>query len=107
MSHRVTTTTEMKDREHVRAACKQNNVSYTEQGDTFLFTSGPLKNASLDLRTGAISGDTDFGHTKAAFGCLKQAYGEAKYKFECQRQGIQIESRTVENGNIVLLCAMA
>lgn len=108
MSHRVTTETEMKDRELVKAACKQQGVTFNESGDSIHFTGGTLSGATLNLKTGTISGDTDYGHNRQTLGALRQAYGEAKYRFECQKQGIQIESRTVEkNGDIVLICAMA
>ncbi len=108
MSHRVTTETEMKDREILKSACKQQGVSYSEQGNNIRFTSGPLANATLDLSTGRVSGDTDYGHSRQTMGALKQAYGEAKYTFECVKQGIQIESREVQkDGKIVLICAMA
>jgi len=109
MSHRVTTETEMKDRELVKAACKAQGVSFSDSaGNTIHFTGGKLQGASLDLKTGRISGDTDYGHNAKTLGALRQAYGEAKYRFECARQGIQIESREVDKaGNIVLICAMA
>jgi len=109
MSHRVTTETEMTDRTLVKSACKQQGVNFTESGDTMHFTGGPLNGATLNLKTGQITGDTDYGHSRASLGALKQAYGEAKYLFECQKQGIQVESRTVDTktGDIILMLAMA
>lgn len=108
MSHRVTTETEIKDKALATQACKAAGVSYVEQGNDMLrFTSGKLNNATLDLRTGRISGDTDYGHTNEGLGALMQHYGEAKYRMECLKQGIAIESRLVDReGNIVLQCAM-
>jgi len=108
MSHRVTTETEIKDKALLAQACKTANVSFSEMGnETIRFTSGPLSNAVLDLKSGRITGDTDYGHTKSGLDTLKQHYGEAKYKNECSRQGIQIESRSVDHeGNIVLMCSM-
>jgi hypothetical protein len=109
MSHRVTTETEIKDKSLAVQAIKQAGLSYREVSDTqLMITSGSMKNASIDLRTGDISGDTDYHHTPEVLGMLRQHYGEAKYKLECQRQGITIESRTVDReGNIVLMCAMS
>jgi hypothetical protein len=108
MSHRVTTQSEIKDKALALAAAKSAGVSVVEEGEhTLRFTSGPLSRATLDLRTGTINGDTDYGHTNERFGVLKQHYSEAKYKLECARQGIMVESRSVdEHGNIVLYCAM-
>lgn len=108
MSHRVTTDTEIKDKALAIQACKTAGISYTEQGnDVIRFTSGGLQNATLDLRSGRITGDTDYGHTQDKLGALRQAYGEAKYRYECQKQGISIESRQTEkNGDIVLMWSM-
>jgi hypothetical protein len=108
MSHRVTTDTEIKDKTLAIQACKTAGISYVEQGnDSLRFTSGKLNNATLDLRSGRITGDSDYGHTSEALGVLKQAYGESKYRQECMKQGISIESRVVDQqGNIVLMCAM-
>jgi hypothetical protein len=107
MSHRVTTDTEIKDRVLLTQAAKSAGVTFTEHGSTIRFTSGPLASATLDLSTGRITGDSDYGHTSSGLGVLKQHYGEAKYKAECSRQGIQIESRSLDReGNIVLMCSM-
>lgn len=107
MSHRVTTETEIKDKVLLAQACKTAGITFTEAGEQVRFTSGKLQNASLDLRTGRITGDSDYGHTHEGLGVLRQCYGEAKYKAECARQGISIESRTLDReGNIVLMCSM-
>ncbi len=107
MSHRVTTETEIKDKALLVQACKTTGITFSEQGEQIRFTSGKMANATLDLRTGRITGDSDYGHTSSGLGELRQAYGEAKYKGECARQGIQIESRSVDReGNIVLMCSM-
>jgi hypothetical protein len=108
MSHRVTTETEIKDKVLLTQACKSANITFTEMGhEQIRFTSGALSNATLDLKTGRITGDSDYGHTSSGLSALKQAYGEAKYKGECARQGISIESRTVDReGNIILMCSM-
>ena len=106
MSHRVTTETEIKDKALATAALKTAGISYQESGQTIRFTSGPLANATLDLSTGRISGDTDYGHSPAKLAELKMFYGEAKYKLECNRNGIMVESRTVNKaGEIELLCS--
>ena len=107
MSHRVTTQTEVKDKALAIQAAKAAGINVTEDGDYLRFTSGALNHAVLDLRTGLISGDTDFGHTSEKLGLIKMHYSEAKYKLECARQGIMVESRMVnKNGEIEMICAM-
>ena len=108
MSHRVTTQTEIKDKRLAMEALKKAGMTFVENGDSLRITSGRLSNATIDLRTGSISGDTDYGHSATVLREVIQAYGEAKYRQECQRQGIQVESRSVDQkGNVVLLCHMA
>lgn len=108
MSHRVTTETEIKDKTLALQAAKTMGITAVENGkDSLRFTSGPLANSYLDLRTGRITGDTDYGHSASSLGALTQAYGEAKYRQECLRQGISIESREIDReGRIVLMCSM-
>jgi hypothetical protein len=106
MSHRVTTQTEIKDKGLAIQALKHAGLSYREVGDQISITSGRMANSTIDLRTGTISGDTDHGHTRETLGMLRQYYGEAKYRAECAKQGISIESRAVnKEGHIVLTCA--
>jgi hypothetical protein len=108
MSHRVTTQTEIKDKNFAVQALKSAGLSYREVGEQIHITSGRLANATLDLRSGLISGDTDHGHSSETLGMLRQHYSEAKYRAECQKQGISVESRTVnKEGHIVLMCSMA
>ena len=107
MSHRVTTSTEIKDKALAMQAAKAAGIGVVDDGSYLRFTSGALLNATLDLRTGTISGDTDYGHTSEKLGVLKMHYSEAKYKLECARQGIMIEERTVnKDGHVELICAM-
>lgn len=95
MSHRVTTETNMTDKSVATKVAKDQGISFTEVGNTIRFTSGKLNNASLDLTTGRITGDTDFQHTESVLGMLRQAYSEELYRRECLKQGIQVESREV------------
>jgi hypothetical protein len=108
MSHRVTTETEMKDKNLTVQALKNAGLSFQEVGSSQIrVTSGRMNNATIDLNSGRITGDTDHGHDPETLGMLRQFYGEAKYRAECTKQGISIESRTVEkNGTIVLMCSM-
>jgi hypothetical protein len=108
MSRRVTTKTEIKDKALAIQALKTADMSYREEGDSLFITSGALANARINLTTGEISGDSDYRHTTESLGALRQFYGEAKYRQECLRQGITIESRTINReGNIELVCMTA
>lgn len=95
MSHRVTTETSMTDKSVVAKVAKAQNYTFVESGNSIRFTSGKLNHAVLDLTTGRVSGDTDFGHTETILGALHQAYNEEIYRRECLKQGIQIEDRQV------------
>jgi hypothetical protein len=108
MSHRVTTQTEIKDKELAKAALQQAGYSFDERGNTLTVTSGDLRNASIDLTTGVITGDTDYRHSESRFGALRQFYSEQKYKKELARNGGYVESRmTDKEGNIILMCAVS
>ena len=107
MSHRVTTSTEIKDKSLAMQAAKAAGLSFVEEGNGLRFTSGTLNRAVLDLRTVTLSGDTDHGHTTEKLSLLKLHYSEAKYKLECARQGIMVESRVVnKDGEVELICSM-
>jgi len=112
MSHRVTTETNMTEKDVVLKVAKAQGINCSESANSIRFTGGQLNNAMLDLKSGRISGDTDFGHTESALGMLRQAYSEELYRRECLKQGIQIESRSVlsqhngQKGVIKLVVAM-
>lgn len=103
MSHRVTTKTEITDRELALAAFTAAGVQFKDNGnDQFRVTSGHYT-ADLNLKTGALSGDSD--HFRGgAFDTLKQHYAEQKYMWELRKAGHSVESRQVEkNGDIVIM----
>lgn len=105
MSHRVTTETEVKDKQLAIAALNQANYTFKDEGTTLRVTSGPLRNSTIDLKTGRITGDTDYGHKDSldSLGALKQAYGEAKYRKAVAQEGGSIVSRSVDvNGDVLL-----
>lgn len=108
MSHRVTVQTEIKDRALAIDALKAAGIQYREQGDFLYLTSGGYENSTLNLKTGQIQGDTDYGHNAGKLGVLRQHYAEAQFKQEAFRQGISIQSRTTDkDGNVVLHCRTA
>lgn len=108
MSRRVTTKTEIKDKDLAVQAMKAAGLQYQDQGESLYITSGPMRGATIDLRSGSISGDSDYGHTTEGLGMLRMHYGEAKYRRECLKQGITVESRSLNKaGEIELICNMA
>mgnify|MGYP001490949435 CR=1 FL=1 len=108
MSHRVTTKTEITDKELATAALKQAGFTFDERGTTLTITSGELRNAAINLQTGDVTGDSDYGHRASAFGALRQFYSEQKYKRELARNGGYVESRNVDKeGNIILMAAIS
>lgn len=108
MSRIITTRTEIKDKALAVLACQQAGVAFRDEGEVLVFTSGSLANSQLNLRTGDIVGDSDFGHSKTSLGMLRQYYSEAKFKAEAQKIGTVIDERTTnKEGEIVLMWHMA
>lgn len=105
MSRRITNKVDITERDVAIDALKLADLSFVAKGEhTLVITSGALKNATLDLRTGSVYGDSDFGHTEESFGVLRQYYAEAKLRLECMKNGTTIEERQTDcEGNIILL----
>lgn len=108
MSHRVTTETEIKDKACLDKALKAFNkagaagkgLEYTQKGNILTFTSGKLKNATLDLSTGQMAGDTD-NQSEADLGSLRQVYALEKVKADIVRRGGSVKSViTAKDGTI-------
>ena len=108
MSKRITTKTDIKDKGFAIQALKNAGLAYEEMGDTMLhIKSGDLANATIDLTTGTISGDTDY-HRKEVLGTLRKHYSEVKFRHEASREGVQIKQRIEQkDGSIKLVCRMA
>jgi hypothetical protein len=104
MSHRVTTKSEIKDAELAESALKQAGFSFDRRGNSILITSGELHGATINLQTGDIQGDSDYGHRADRFGALRQFYSEAKVKKEMAKNAGYVEERSVDQqGNIILM----
>jgi hypothetical protein len=104
MSHRVTTKTQITDKNLATQALKAAGWSYSEEGNSVLrINSGPMNRSVLDLRTGNITGDTDW-HNKGTLGALRRHYSEQKVRQEANKTGATIESREVlKNGDVRLV----
>lgn len=109
MSKRITTQTDIKDKGLAIKALGQLGLAYEEMGSTSLrITSGTLGNAVIDLTTGKVSGDTDYGHRRESLGDLRQAYAELKFRADAAKEGVQIKQRFVrQDGKVRLVCRMA
>lgn len=103
MSRRVSTQTEMKDKDLAIAALNQAGIMHEVIGNTIRMTSGFAANATLDLGTGIITGDDTFGHTPSNLGVLRQYYAEAVTKAEYLKSGTIIDERQNEGRNVILL----
>lgn len=106
MSRRITTKTQMTNKELTEQALKSAGLSYVEEGASmFRITSGDMRNATLDLRTGNIVGDTDL-HGRDTLGSLRKHYSEAQIRHRCLMEGHSIEERQVlQDGRVRLVCS--
>ena len=103
MSHRVTTQTEIKDRELALGAFKAAGIKFRDLGsNTFEVTTG-RSTATLNLTNGQIEGD-DMRWKEADFDVLKQHYAEQSLLWNLRRQGHTVQNREVnKEGDIVIL----
>jgi hypothetical protein len=119
MSKRTEVKTTMTDKRFVIEAFKREGLQYEEMSDTVLrITSGTLEHATLDLTTGILTGDSDYGHRPSSIGKLNRHYSEALARFRAMRNGAQIQSckeekvqvnvhgRMVEQTQVRLHCRM-
>lgn len=104
MSHRISFKSEIKDHDLTVGALELLKYNYRKDSATkFTILDGPLRNATINLETGEVIGDTDW-HNRDVLGGLRQAYSEVEIRRTLQRQGATIESRTVKNGEVKILC---
>lgn len=105
MSHRVTVETNMTDRVLALKTLDAENIQYRETGDRVSLLSGDFAGSELNLTTGKlVSGDVDYHKVdQSKMGLLRQAYAEQKYRAEAFKEGVSIESRTVDKDGVVRL----
>ena len=68
-----------------------------------VLSDGEATTASLDFKTGRLTYDP--GPMAGKIGRLRQLYGEARYRAECERRGITVEGRTVDKDETSFSCA--
>lgn len=107
MSHRVSIQTQITNGVFAKAACEAAGFSYSYSNDTIRLTSGPAARATINLKTGEISGDSDF-HKKShdSLGVLKRHYAEQVARHNVSLNGHIVVGRTVDQttGEITLQC---
>ena len=106
MSHRVTQKTDITNKELATTALKNVGWSFVEQSNSVLrITSGPMSHSTIDLRTGTVTGDSDW-HSRDTLGALRQHYSEALVQQENLKKGAMVESREVlANGDIRIVAS--
>jgi len=105
MSMRITSKTEIKDITLAKKALAQLKMKYTEQGKTLQITSGKFAHrVVIDTSTGVVNYDSDDRFSDKDFNAFRQAYTEAVFNQNAQRDGVTIDERQVQsNGDIVLM----
>jgi len=100
MSHRTRHSTDIKDLNLATQTLKDAGWEYKKEGSTLRITSGPMRYSTIDLRTGIVTGDSDF-HNRRTVGAFRQRYSEQRVRQEAVKSGATIESREVlQNGDI-------
>lgn len=103
MSHRVTTQTQITNKDLAVQALKSAGWSYDANDSTIRITSGPMRNSSINVRTGTVTGDSDY-HNRGTLGALCRHYAEAVIRAEAAKNGHTVESREVlQNGDFRLV----
>lgn len=104
MSRRITNKTDITNKDLAVQALKIAGLEHQVQGNTIHITSGALRNASIDLKSGVISGDSDYSHTEEGFGVLRQHYAEALFRSEAAKNGTTVDQREVtKDGDVILM----
>lgn len=106
MSHKITIKTEITDRAAIERACKTQGWDYRISADRVSFESGPLGRATLNLKTGAVTGDSDFHSQKAAV-AFGVAYSEALWMNRIEEGGYLEERVVLNDGTIRLTASVA
>jgi hypothetical protein len=107
VSHKITIKTEITDKAAVERACTEKGWEYEIASETRVsFETGPLRGARLDLRTGAITGDSDL-HSKSKAIEFGVAYSEALWMNRISEGGYLEERTVLGDGTIRLTATVA
>lgn len=106
MSHRITVSTEIKDRAAAAKALQKKGWRFADEGTEYRITSGPMSGASIDFSTGLVVGDTDL-HSKDQLGSLNQAYSEEVMLKRVESECGTVEERVVLGDGTIRLIVQA
>lgn len=107
MSHKITTQTNITDKELAISALNIAGWKFSEGGQNIHVQSGPMTGASINLTTGVVSGDSDYvTRDDDSMGALKRYYGEALVRAHAAKEGYEVEEREIDQqtGDIILHC---
>jgi hypothetical protein len=94
----------MKDKELASQALNMAGIVFEVHDNLITMTSKSWRQAQLDLGTGVITGDSDFGHSSEQLGLLRQYYGEASARLDCLKAATIIDERLMNvEGDIILM----
>lgn len=107
MSHKITIKTEITDKAAVVRACEDKGWAYEIASETRVdFKTGPLGGARLELKTGAITGDSDF-HSEGKAIEFSVAYSEALWMNRIAEGGYLEERVVLGDGTVRLTASVA
>ena len=102
MSRRITVKTEISNKDFAIQALSKLGVAYQVGENSITITSGPIPRGVLDLTTGILTTDSDYGNSKK-YDLFRQAYSEVQLIAECLKEGTIIEQRIVDGNKIRLM----
>jgi len=102
MSRRITVKTQISNRDLAVQALSKLGAAYQVSENTITITSGPIPRGVLDLTTGILTTDSDYGNAKK-YNLFQQAYSEVQIMAECLKEGTVIEQRIVDGNKIRLM----
>lgn len=106
MSHKITINTEITDQAAIERACNDKDWAYKVNGSRITFDGGPLRGASLNMKTGDFIGDSDF-HSKESVVAFGIAYSEALWMNRIAQGGYLEERAVLGDGTIRLTASVA
>lgn len=106
MSKRITIKTQFTDKAALQRACNDNDWAFKIQGDRADIDGGPLRGATINLKTGDVTGDTDF-HSEATANAFGMAYSEALWMNRISETGYLEGREVLEDGTVRLTAYVA
>lgn len=107
MSHRVSIKSSITNAAACEAALKSKNWTYSLNNNIVHVTGGPMRGASINLRTGEVAGDSDYhrASNSEGLGALNQAYAEQLIRMDVASKGGYIEECITQRDGTVRMVA--